>query len=95
MTTTETQQRVEASFSTLLYSLGSAAAMSLGLVPNPHSNTTEVELTVAQFNIDMLEVLEQKTAGNLSSEESQFLKHLLSDLRVKYVDVAKAQKNNS
>lgn len=92
MTTTETSQRVEASFSTLLYSLGSAAAMSLGLVPDPHTNSTEVNLTVAQFNIDMLEVLEKKTAGNLSKEESEFLKHLLSDLRLKYVEVAKTKK---
>lgn len=90
--TPETQQRVEASLSTLLYSLGSAAAMSLGLVPNPHSNSTEVNLTVAQFNIDMLEVLEKKTINNVSKEEADFLKHLLADLRLKYVEVAKIQK---
>lgn len=87
--TTETQQRVEANFSTLLYSLGSAAAMSLGLVPDPHTNQTSVNLTVAQFNIDMLEVLEKKTVNNLSKEESEFLKHLLNDLRMKYVDISK------
>lgn len=93
MTTTPTaNQRVEASLSTLLYSLGSAAAMSLGLVPNPNNNETEVNLTVAQFNIDMLEVLEKKTMNNLSKEETEFLKHLLSDLRLKYVEVAKNQK---
>lgn len=92
MTTTETHQRMEASFSTLLYSLGSAAAMSLGLVPDPNTNSTEVNLTMAQFNIDMLEVLEQKTAGNLSKEETDFLKHLLSDLHLKYVEAAKAKK---
>lgn len=92
MTSVENNQRVEASFSTLLYSLGSAAAMSLGLVPNPHTNESEINLTVAQFNIDMLEVLEKKTAGNLSKEETEFMKHLLGDLRFKYVEVAKTQK---
>ena len=91
---TEPQQKVEATLSTLLYSLGSAAAMSLGLVPNPNTNKTEVNLTVAQFNIDMLEVLEQKTQNNLSKEESDFLKHLLSDLRLKYVETAKNHKNS-
>jgi hypothetical protein len=90
--TTETNERVEASFSTLLYSLGSAAAMSLGLVPNPHNEETEINLTVAQFNIDMIEVLQAKTVNNLSKEEAEFLKHLLADLHLKYVEVAKAQK---
>lgn len=93
MTTTETHQRVEASFSTLLYSLGSAAAMSLGLVPDPQTNETSVNLTVAQFNIDMLQVLEQKTKGNLSKEETDFLKHLLGDLQIKYVEISKNNKN--
>lgn len=87
---TDINGRVEASFSTLLYSLGSAAAMSLGLVPNPNTNQTEVNLTVAQFNIDMLEVLEKKTTNNLSKEETDFLKHLLNDLRLKYVEAAKS-----
>lgn len=91
--TTEAQQKVEATLSTLLYSLGSAAAMSLGLVPNPNTNKTEINLTVAQFNIDMLEVLEKKTVNNVSKEEAEFLKHLLSDLRLKYVEVAKSHKN--
>ncbi|MCB9073355.1 MAG: DUF1844 domain-containing protein [Bdellovibrionaceae bacterium] len=90
--TSEIPQRVEASFSTLLYSLGSAAAMSLGLAPNPQTNKTEINLTVAQFNIDMLEVLEKKTTGNLSKEETDFLKHLLADLRMKYVEIAGQQK---
>lgn len=92
--TTETHQRVEASFSTLLYSLGSAAAMSLGLVPDPNTNQTSINLTVAQFNIDMLEVLEKKTTNNLSKEETDFLRHLLGDLRIKYVEIAKSQKKS-
>jgi len=82
-------QKVEASFSTLLLSIGSTAAMSLGLVPQHESGKTEIDLPMARFNIDMLEVLQTKTKNNLSKEEGDFLNHLLNDLRLKYVEISK------
>lgn len=87
------QQTVDASFSTLLLSIGSTAAMSLGLAPSHESGKMEVDLPMARFNIDMLEVLQTKTKNNLSAEEGDFLKHLLNDLQMKYVEVAKNKKN--
>jgi hypothetical protein len=86
---TDPSQKVDASFSTLLLSIGSTAAMSLGLAPNHVSGKTEIDLPMARFNIDMLEVLQTKTKNNLSTEESDFLKHLLNDLQMKYVEVSK------
>ncbi len=85
----ETSQPVDASFSTLILSIGSTAAMSLGLAPNHASGKVEVDLPMARFNIDMLEVLQTKTKNNLLAEEADFLKHLLSDLQMKYVEVSK------
>lgn len=80
------EQKIEASFSTLVMSIGSSAAMALGLAPNPQSGKIEKDLEMAQFNIDLLSVLEEKTKNNLSKEEEDFLKRLISDLKLKYVD---------
>ncbi len=83
------QQTVEASFSTLILSIGSTAAMALGLAPHPQTGKTETDLAMARFNIDMLEVLQTKTKNNLLKEEADFLNNLIADLRLKYVDLSK------
>ena len=83
------QQKVEASFSTLILSIGSTAAMGLGLVPHPQTGKTETDLTMARFNIDLLDVLQEKTKNNLQKEESDFLNNLIADLRMKYVELSK------
>jgi hypothetical protein len=85
------QQKVEASFSTLILSIGSTAAMGLGLAPHPQTGQTEKDLTMARFNIDMLEVLQSKTKNNLLKEESDFLNNLIADLRLKYVELSKSK----
>jgi hypothetical protein len=87
------QQKVDASFSTLILSIGSTAAMSLGLAPNHGSGKVEIDLPMARFNIDMLEMLQTKTKNNLATEETDFLKHLLHDLQLKYVEISKNKKN--
>jgi hypothetical protein len=63
--------------------------MALGLAPHPQSGKTEIDLTMARFNIDMLEVLQEKTKNNLLKEESDFLNNLIADLHLKYVDLSK------
>jgi hypothetical protein len=80
---------VEASFSTLILSLGSAAAMAMGLAPNPQSGESEKDLPMARFNIDLLEVLKDKTKNNLVKDESDFLNHLITDLKLKFVEMSK------
>lgn len=80
---------VDASFSTLILSLGSSAAMAMGLVPNPNTGKTENDLHMAKFNIDLLDVLKEKTKNNLLKEESDFLGHLITDLKLKYVEASK------
>ena len=45
---------------------------------------------MAKHAIDLLTVLEEKTKGNLSSEEDQILESLLFDLRLRYVEALKA-----
>jgi hypothetical protein len=76
---------LNADFSTLIMSLGSSALIGLGLTPNPHSGQIEKDLKMAEFNIDLLKVLEGKTKGNLTKEEGDFLKNVLADLQMQFV----------
>ena len=76
----------KADFAFFCYSMGSQAMVHLGLVPNPISGKTELDLTQAKYTIDLLEMLKEKTEGNLSDEENKILMSLLFDLRMRYVE---------
>lgn len=65
--------------------LGSAM-QALGKIKNPISDKIERDLNQAKHAIDMMEMLKDKTKGNLSSEEAQFLDMALSQCRMNYVD---------
>lgn len=82
-------QNMDSNFSTLVLSIGSSAAMSLGMTPNPNSGKTEKNLEVARFNIELLRMLRQKTANNLSLDEQKFLDSVTSDLQMKFVQNSK------
>ncbi|MCC7404861.1 MAG: DUF1844 domain-containing protein [Bdellovibrionales bacterium] len=82
-----TQNKLEASFSTLILSIASSAAMSLGLAPNPMNNKTEKNLEMARFNIDLLVVLQEKTKNNLADDEKNFLDSVIRDLQLKFIQV--------
>ncbi len=71
-------------FSTFLLSLGSSAMVNLGKMPTPDQQTS-VDLAAAKQIIDILEMLETKTAGNLEQSETKLLSGLLHDLRVQYL----------
>lgn len=77
---------MEASFSTLVMSIGSAAIMALGEAPNPQTGKTEKNLEMAKFNIDLLNILKDKTKNNLSSDEHQLVERLISDLQMRYIN---------
>lgn len=83
----EEQQKIEANISTLALSLGSSAAMAMGLAPNPTSGKVEKNLDVAKFNIDMLIVLKEKTKSNLTKEEEDLFHRMISDLQMKFVQI--------
>ena len=86
----EDAQNMEANFSTLILSIGSSAAMSLGMTPNPSSGKTEKNLEVARFNIELLRMLRNKTANNLSADEQKFLDSVTADLQMKFVQSSKS-----
>ena len=82
-------ETLEASLSTLILSIGSSAAMAMGLAPDPATGKTERDLGMARFNIDLLNVLREKTKNNLSPEEGKFLETILTDLQLRFVEVSK------
>jgi len=74
-----------ASFISLVMSLASNAAASLGMMPHPVTGETGVDLKTAKHWIDVLGMLEKKTTGNLDAQEEQMVEGLLADLRMQYV----------
>ncbi len=79
-------------FQLLSLSLGNAALIALGVVPENGagpSSSQPVRLDAAKYNIEMLEMLEKKTKGNLTGDETLVLEGLLFDLRMKYVEASK------
>jgi hypothetical protein len=74
-----------ASFISLVMSLASNAAAALGMMPHPVTGETGVDLKTAKHWIDVLGMLEKKTAGNLDAQEEQMVEGLLADLRMQYV----------
>jgi pyruvate/2-oxoglutarate dehydrogenase complex dihydrolipoamide acyltransferase (E2) component len=73
------------SFLSLIMSLASNAASSLGMMPHPMTGETGVDLKTAKHWIDVLGMLEKKTEGNLDDQEAQVIEGLLADLRMQFV----------
>jgi hypothetical protein len=77
------------SFLRLVMMFQMAAMQQMGKLPNPLTNEIERDLQQAKASIDMLEMLEGKTKGNLSGAEKEFLDKVLFELRMDYVDETK------
>jgi hypothetical protein len=78
-------------FLTFLDGLALEAQLSLGLMKHPVTGETKKNLHAAQYVIDTLSLLQEKTKGNLTPEEERVLQNLLTELRFRFVQ-AKPQK---
>ncbi len=73
-------------FYTFVLSLGSSAFVHLGDAPHPETGeAVPPNLSLARQTIDLIEMLREKTHGNLTPEEEKFMENLLTDLRLRYV----------
>jgi hypothetical protein len=72
-------------FSTFVLSLNSSALVQLGLIEDPATSQKVKNLPLAKQTIDLLALLEEKTKGNLTSDEDNILKNILYELRMLYV----------
>ena len=75
-------------FSSFVISLGSSSLMLMGEQLDPRQAALPVNLPQAKEIIDLLSVLEEKTKGNLTSEEQTVLRDMLYALRMKYVTLS-------
>jgi hypothetical protein len=75
-------------FSELILGFSSAALLYLGEAGIATEQTSNLNLPLAKHNIDILELLRQKTKGNTTSSEAELLDEVLSDLRLKYAKIA-------
>ena len=64
------------------------AALFLGQIPNPKTGEAEINLDLARMFIDQLEMVQEKTRGNLTNEEAMVLRNALSNLQMAYVEAA-------
>ncbi len=76
-------------FLQLIYGLQSSGWMMLGKIVNPMTGKPEKNLEAAKSTIDTLEMIKDKTKGNLTDEESRALETVISQLQVNYVEETK------
>jgi hypothetical protein len=80
----------EMSFATLVLSLSTSALLHLGVPPEAGEGPApEINLPLARQTIDILEILRDKTRGNLDESESRLLDGVLHDLRMRFIDARK------
>ena len=81
------EARDPASFVAFIMSIASNAASALGMMEHPVTHQREVDVELGKHWIDVLGMLQKKTAGNVTSQEKRMLEGLLSDLRMQYVSL--------
>ena len=80
------------SFMDLINSLAGTTLIQLGAVADPQTNIIKKDLGAAKQTIDILELLKEKTTGNLNNDEAMMLDNVLFDLRMRYVLVSEGKK---
>ena len=84
-----------ASLELLITTLATEALVALGQVPHPVTGKVQVQRNQAKFLIDTLDVLRQKTQGNLSTSEQEVLDSLLHQMRLVFVQTAGQPQSSS
>jgi hypothetical protein len=74
-----------ASFLNLILSLGTEAMMAMGQIPHPADPQPYVDRQQARYLIDMLDMLREKTQGNLNDAEQEAIVDLLHQLRMRFI----------
>lgn len=83
------EKEVDIQYFQLVLSLQGAAMQQMGKVTSPLTGKVERDMDMAKNSIDMLEMVERKTRGNLSDDERKLIEHVLYELRLNFVDELK------
>jgi hypothetical protein len=75
----------------LMAGLYTQTLMALGELENPVTGAKNAEMGEAAFLIDTIAMLQEKTRGNLTADESSYVQNVLTDLRMRYVRATQAE----
>ncbi len=84
----QSRQLPPADFSALVSMLATQTLFALGLIKTEESEQPEPDLNLAKYNIDMIDMLGEKTKNNLTDQEKAMLDSTLHQLRMSYVKVS-------
>lgn len=76
-------------FATLVLSFATSALIQMGAAPDPSTGKTSKDLGLAKQNIDILEILQKKTKGNLTRDEQALLEGVLAEVRLRFVEASR------
>ena len=79
----------EIQFVQLIFSLKTSAIMQLGKIANPLTGKIERNLNEAKYTIDMLNMIKEKTKGNLTEDEKKIIDDAVFELQMNYIDEVK------
>ena len=80
-------QLPEIDFSNFVLSLAATAMVQLGIIPDPETGESlDPNVVIARHTIDTLEMLREKTRGNLDDDEAKLLDSMLYELRMRTVE---------
>lgn len=82
---------IKMDFSTFVLSLNASSLIHLGEIHDPQLKEITVNLPAAKHTIEILEILKDKTVGNLDDNENKLLNDVLYNLRLKYIQHSKAE----
>jgi len=85
----------EVNFNNFITSLSLQTLISLGEIENPFTSKKEKNLKQAKFLIDTMDMLKEKTLGNLAQEEAQVLETIIYELKMKYVEKDKSNEDTT
>jgi hypothetical protein len=91
----ENKDKYQHLFMSLVSSFEFQTLIALGKLKNPITDKIEKELAHAQSAIDMLDMLSEKTKGNLSEYEKSYLENTISQLKLNYVEESNKPQENT
>lgn len=77
----------EANFLSIVMRMATGAYISIGAIEDPTTGKKKEDVKMAQYLIDSLRILQEKTNGNLEVEEKGYLDQIIADLELKFVKI--------
>lgn len=73
-------------FSSFIFSISTTVLMDLGEIEHPIDKEKKVNIKMAKHSIDVLDMIKEKTKGNLSEQEGALIDNIVTDLKLRYCD---------